>query len=231
MPQPKQANETFGPTGYDNVAVPYRFLEMLAFGSALQRMRERHIQLFSTKRRVLILGDGNGRFLERFATQHPDCTVTSVDASPAMVRIAQKRINLRRAKRGSSNRIRCRWVVADALRMEFPAEHYDLVVTQFFLDNFRQETVDALIPSITATIIPGGHWLYTDFAVGQSAGRWRWRNRLWLFGLYRAFRATCGIEASRLPDAHQAMRSTGLRPVSTDGMLQGLLESTVYQKP
>jgi ubiquinone/menaquinone biosynthesis C-methylase UbiE len=231
MPHSKQVNESSGPTGYDKVAVPYQFLEMIAFGSALQRIRERHIQLFSEKRRVLVLGDGNGRFLERFATHHPDCTVTSVDASPAMVRIAQKRIKPRQATRENSNRSRFRWVVADALRMEFPTEHYDLVVTQFFLDNFRQETVDALIPSITATIIPGGHWLYTDFAVGRSAGRWRWRNRLWLFGLYRAFRATCGIEASRLPDAHQAMRSAGLRPVSNVGMLQGLLESTVYQKP
>jgi hypothetical protein len=112
-----------------------------------------------------------------------------------------------------------------------PAESYDLVVTQFFLDNFRQQTVDLLARNIASAIIPGGHWLNTDFSLLPSSALLARHNRLSIAPLYRFFRACCRIEATQLPDAPLSICAAGLHPISDIRKMRGYLASTVFHKP
>ena len=221
----------FAPTaGYDGIAPVYRAMEIAAFGTALRRLRECHIDRFTESRNALVLGDGDGRFVEVFAMHNPECRITSIDSSPAMVRLARHRVRRSTRLQGSDAGGRIRWIVADATRMEFSADTYDLVVTQFFLDNFTQSTVDALIPAVATSVTVGGHWLYSDFATPNPARPWVWRNRIWLYTLYRFFRVCCGIEANMLANAKGAIHAAGMRPISEIRMLHGLLESAAFRK-
>ncbi len=46
---------------YDRIARPYRFLEWLAFGSTLQKVRTAFLRDLLPRRSILILGEGDGR--------------------------------------------------------------------------------------------------------------------------------------------------------------------------
>ena len=49
----------------DRIARSYRWLEYAAFGVALERARFDFLRCAAEARRVLILGEGDGRFLAR----------------------------------------------------------------------------------------------------------------------------------------------------------------------
>ena len=64
---------------------------------------------------------------------------------------------------------------------------YDAVVTCFFLDCFSDETLSHLIPSIAASIRPGGDLLVAEFRQPRK-GIPAWRARFWLALMYYFFR-------------------------------------------
>ena len=50
--------------GFNQLARPYRWLERAVFGGRLQRARCAHMQTFLAAESILLLGEGDGRFLE-----------------------------------------------------------------------------------------------------------------------------------------------------------------------
>ncbi len=62
----------------------YRWLEYVTFGRELERRRFRYLAEVAGTKRALILGDGDGRFLSRFAAVS-SATIDYVDASAGML--------------------------------------------------------------------------------------------------------------------------------------------------
>ena len=63
---------------FDRLARPYRLLETLAFGNALQRARTFWIDKIPSPKRALIVGEGNGRFLCELLCTYPKIDVVHV---------------------------------------------------------------------------------------------------------------------------------------------------------
>ena len=78
-------------------------------------------------RRVLVLGEGDGRFLAAFLAANRGAGVDVVDASAGMIALARRRV---------AGDERVRWHLADGRRFEPPAAAFDLIVTNFWLDCF-----------------------------------------------------------------------------------------------
>jgi SAM-dependent methyltransferase len=80
---------------FDSLARPYRWMEYLTFGSALQRCRTHFLPQLSGRcpalGTALILGDGDGRFLARLLAANPHLSVDAVDTSAAMLRQLTRR--------------------------------------------------------------------------------------------------------------------------------------------
>ena len=76
----------------DSIARVYRWIEYAAFGPLLQRTRLHWLEQLGGARRVLLLGDGDGRFLSRFASRYPSAEVHYIDSSARMLDLARKRI-------------------------------------------------------------------------------------------------------------------------------------------
>src|SRR5437660_724241 len=57
------------PPNFSFIARPYRFLEHLALGRALERTRLHFLSAVSHQAQALVLGDGDGRFLARLLTR------------------------------------------------------------------------------------------------------------------------------------------------------------------
>jgi ubiquinone/menaquinone biosynthesis C-methylase UbiE len=194
----------------DRIAGVYRWLEYAAFGYALERRRFRFLADVTGRRRALILGDGDGRFLGRFRRSSEAC-IDYVDASARMLELARARAGMERTA----------YHHADALTLPLTPQSYDLIVTHFFLDCFNARDLALLVDRIHAAAQPGARWLISEF-----------RQPVWaaplLATLYLFFRVTTGLKVSRLVDHRPLLRQRGFRLIAEETSRRGLLASELW---
>ena len=70
---------------FDGLAPWYFLLEKLSFGNQLQKCRLSQLEELKDASSVLILGDGNGRFLESFLKFNVKAKIDSLDISQKMI--------------------------------------------------------------------------------------------------------------------------------------------------
>lgn len=209
-------------SGFDRLARIYLPLERIAFGRDLERARFALLPELRDCRRILVLGDGDGRGLERLASLATGARIHSLDLSPGMLACAQRRCG----RFGD----RLRFEAADIRTAILPDQRYDAVVTCFFLDCFTPAELAEIVPRIAASLRPGARWLWSDFVLPDK-GPARWRAQAWLTVMYAFFRWETGIRARKLPPAESAIRSLGFQPVTRVDLQWGLLRSIVFSHP
>ncbi len=194
----------------DRIARWYRWLEYAGFGRALERRREAFLADVSTARRVLALGDGDGRALAALLKAAPNAKIDYIDISPRM-------LDLARARAGED---RVAYRHDDALTTPLPVNEYDLIVTHFFLDCFDQETQARLVARVTRAATPEARWLVSEFR----------RPGLLVRTLYLFFRAATGLKTQCLVDHHPLFYRHGFRLARTQSAWRGLLASELWQR-
>lgn len=205
---------------FDSLAPHYSRIEAVTFGGLLQRCRTALIADVADERRVLILGEGDGRFVRAFLANNQMATVHVVDVSPRMIALARRRAGCGRVT----------WQVADARDVDYPRAEYDLIVTNFFLDCFGPDDLARLIPRLAVALRPGGRWLLGDFRVpaGRMAGA---SARAMLAVMYGFFRLVTHLPATRLTDPRPLLLACGLTPGRTVRRLGGFLTSELWSSP
>ena len=198
----------------DPIARWYRTFEYLTFGRALERRRFEFIEEVSDARRVLILGDGDGRFTAKFVKRNANAQIDSVDLSARMIELAKQRA-------GAG----VRYWVGDARTISLE-DTYDLVVTHFFLDCLADVELDRLITRIAARCEPGARWLISEFAL-PAGGLGRMAARGLIRFMYFCFSVTTGLDLTQLPDYAQAMDRHGFTLLRKRTALGGLLVSEI----
>jgi SAM-dependent methyltransferase len=207
------------PPRFDRLAPHYRWLERLTYGDRLQRCRVALLGEVTDARRVLVLGEGDGRFLAAFLAANRVATVEVIDGSPAMVALARRRIG------DMAGRVTFR--VADA-RDFAPAGPFDLVVTNFFLDCLPDGQLGPLVARLAPLLAPGGRWLVGDFRVPDRGRLRQLAARVALGGMYAAFRAVTRLPAGRLADPRPHLRAAGLTPGAVAPSLGGFLVAELW---
>lgn len=205
---------------FDRLACIYERLERLAFGRDLETVRFCHLEHLSGCQRVLILGEGDGRFLAKLLRRFPEMSVECMDASSAMLAKAEGRLS-------TQERVRVNFRHEDALLAEFGADGYDAVVTLFFLDCFSAEEVAALVSRIQIALRDDARWLWADFALPQRGWR-RWRAQAWLRGLYFFFRNQTALTTRKLPPTEALLCTAGFVVRAEESFQAGLLRSAVW---
>ncbi|HET7538074.1 MAG TPA: class I SAM-dependent methyltransferase, partial [Candidatus Didemnitutus sp.] len=176
------------PRSFDRLAGIYRALEFLAFGRDLEDARFAFLNRLHNRRSILVLGEGDGRCLERLVRAAPDAAIDCMDGSAGMIASASSRLA------NPDDRKRVTFWQVDLLAAELPPERYDAVITFFLLDCFNAEQARALIGRINRSLKPGALWLWADFTL-PSHPLARLRARVWLFVLYLFFRWQTGLTA------------------------------------
>ncbi len=218
MPRDKAAN-------FDLLARLYAPLERFSFGRALERRRACFLadSRVANARRVLALGDGDGRFTAALLERYPALEVTAVDASRAMLGELQRRVRLHCSPAALS-------VHQADLRTWSPPQHgFDLVVTHFFFDCFSRTDIEAMIARVAPTLTPDARWLVSDFAI-PSGGARALAARLLVRVLYFAQWAATGLRVKRLADYRSALTSAGFACMRVENALGGLLRSELWQR-
>jgi ubiquinone/menaquinone biosynthesis C-methylase UbiE len=187
----------------DPIAKTYRYFERAAFGSRLEACRLAWLDRLDNAQRVLIVGEGDGRFLEQLLARNRQVRVDVVDLSGTMLQLAAGRVQEER--RGSVRLLR-----QNALETgKLPDGPYDAVVTHFFLDCFSEADAQRVIRALAGRLAEDGVWLVSEFR--EPASGWRSVHaRVWLRVMYSFFRVTTGLRASRLPPVAKLMSAAGM---------------------
>lgn len=202
----------------DHIAGWYRYLEYASFGSALHRRRCHFLPQLSGHGKVLMLGEGDGRFLAEFARLHPEAEIDYADLSAKMLRLAANRV------RPQANvRFHHRNLLTDPL----PGNGYDTIVTHFFLDCLSRDELTKVVQKTAASAATKARWIVSEFRE-PNAGWQRLRARLWIRGLYFAFRVATRLQTQRLPDHAKALREAGFAMRSEAIASAGLLTSQLW---
>ena len=184
---------------FDLVAAAYPLLETMSFGNSLNEARRAFVQRTATATHVLLIGEGNGRFLCELLARKRGGTVTVVDQSPRMLRLLSRRVSsIRRYTE-------LKLITADFLAWNADGLTYDAVVTHFFLDLFRTESQLLVTHKISHVAKPGAIWVNVDYRLTKP----RPLHRLIDWLQYRFDRTFSGIEADRLYDSSEHIRSAG----------------------
>jgi ubiquinone/menaquinone biosynthesis C-methylase UbiE len=208
---------------FDVLAPHYRWIEFVSAGGKLQRCRTAFLGRIASPANILILGEGNGRFLLECRRKFPRAKITVVDASPRMIARARKRL----AGQGIDFD-GIEFTCADALTWTPPACAFDLVVTHFFLDCFRADQVESLIAMLARAASPKANWLLGDFQYAP-AGLPRYRSQIILWLLYRFFRMMTGLPASTLTPPDVFLEQQGFTLREREVYDWGLLYSDRWQ--
>ncbi|MCC7044853.1 MAG: class I SAM-dependent methyltransferase [Acidobacteria bacterium] len=210
-------------TDFDRVARAYRWLEYAAFGRSLQRARTVHLPALRQCRRILVIGDGDGRCVEVLATIARTARIHCIDTSDRMLKRAARRVPL--FARG-----RVTFEPADVRTFEAGDATWDAVLTMFVLDCLTTNETRQVTRRLSRALEPAGQWLFADFVVPARGWR-RLRARLWVGFLYRFFRWRTGLPVSQLPPSEELIEQAGLRPIDVDERQAGMVRSVRYRKP
>ena len=189
----------------DRLAPFYRWFEYVAFGRALERCRFTQLESLGEERRVLIFGEGDGRFLERLVKQAPNALIDAFESSGEMIALAAGRLS-------EMERIRVRFYAQNAVESQFQEDCYDLVVTNFFLDCLTSDEAQALVEKVTAALKPGGCWIIGEFAK-PAGGFGRLHAAVWLRAMYLFFRVTTGLRVAEVPGYQKMLNAAGFAVV------------------
>lgn len=213
----------FSPASFDRLAENYRALEFAAFGRDLERARFRHLERLRHCRRILVLGEGDGRCLARLVRIAPEARIHCLDLSAGMLARAAARLA------GTPAAERVTFEQADILAGgPLPAD-CDAVTTFFFLDCFTAEQAEGIVARVQAALLPGSLWLFADFAL-PPRGFARLRARAWLGMLYAFFRWQTGLPARELPPSEALIQRAGFALETSEELQHGLLRSVVFRR-
>lgn len=207
---------------FDWMARPYSLLETVLFGGSFQSVRTALIPALLGARHVLVLGEGDGRFVEALVRLNPSARVVVIDGSRSMLTRAAQRLS------DSSHQVE--FVESNAARWLRDGEngaHADAVVTTFFLDCLTKEEHAELFALLSAKLAPKALWLWADLVVPRHG--WQALGaRMLLRVLYTVFGLTTNITARRLVDPSAFFARYGWTVQHTSVAMGGILRSHTF---
>ena len=202
--------------GYDNVSWFYDRLSAIVFGRQLHDAQAYYLNLIPANAKVLIVGGGSGRILHEIDKVHASgLLITYIDASPKMTAIARS---------GYDGKNLVDFIPEDIMEVEI-AGKYDVIITPFFFDNFKEKEAAQLFTRLSNWLEKGGLWLYTDFRNSGVA-----IHKVLLKSMYLFFSLLCGVKAKQLPDIDGQFAMQGYQLKDEKSFVKGFVQSRVLLK-
>jgi ubiquinone/menaquinone biosynthesis C-methylase UbiE len=207
------------PPNFDRLAKIYRWMELASFGPLLWRCRCAFVGQIGSRRKALVLGDGDGRFTAKVIAENSRIHIDAVDASAVMLAESKRR--------AGPNASRVTFHHADARFWMSGQANYDLIVTHFFLDCFTTEEVESIAARVRACAAPGAIWIVSEFAIpngwfGSIVARPLVAFLYWAFGLLT------GLKTRAMPDYRDAVARAGFTLAKEQRRLLSLLVSELW---
>lgn len=198
-------------TGFDRLASAYSSLSKVVFGVAPEQAQQHFITSVNAGDCILILGGGSGDFLKSLLKHQAEITVDYIDISQKMIRLAREKTH---------NPSNVNFIAGT--EQVIPNRKYTVIITNFYLDLFSDNTLQNIVQKIKTHLTPGARWLATDFV---SKKGW---HKIMLWMMYRFFRIAVGIEAKSLPRWEEQVERAGLAKGDSKVFFGGFIKSCRY---
>lgn len=199
--------------GFDRLASVYQRLSKIVFGKSLEQAQQYNLNFIKSGDRVLILGGGSGYFLKSLLDRQVHMTVDYIDISEKMIQLARDK---------TKNPQHVNFIVGT--EQNIPDRTYTVVITNFYLDLFADNTLQHVIQKIKAHITADAQWLVTDF-VSQ-----KWWHNIMLWCMYRFFNLITHIEARTLPDWQSVLKKDGFIETESKKFYRGFIKSVAMKQ-
>jgi SAM-dependent methyltransferase len=210
---------------FDALAPHYRWMEFVLAGNKLHRCRTAFLDRAartSTIQNVLLVGEGNGRFLVECRRRLKDARIVCLDASSRMLELSKQRLD---RVCGSANRVE--FVRGDALKWKPPGQAFDLIATHFFLDCFQPSQLEEVVGRLAAAAAPRATWLLADFQLPR-AGFGKMRAVAILQLMYLFFRVVTRLPARRLTEPDRFLNAHNFKLHERQVREWGLLRTDIW---
>jgi ubiquinone/menaquinone biosynthesis C-methylase UbiE len=198
---------------FDRIAFAYDRLTKLVFGNAIIDSQKFFLNGIPKGSSVLILGGGTGWILTELYKAKKNVSVCYIDASENM---------LAKAKERFSQSLQIQFILGT--ENDIPLnQKFDCVITNFYLDLFTEESIQAALEKIKRSIVPNAQWIATDFVENS------WWHSLMLKSMYFFFRMISNIESQKLPEWNKAIQTIGGTQVDSRNFYSGFIQTSAYQ--
>ncbi len=206
---------------FNRVAPFYDLLARLVFGKAITKAQTCFLDQIPTAASVLIIGGGTGWVLEEVLRRKQANRVDYVEASEAMLQLAQKKYQAMAGHHQATVHF------ISGTECSIPARaQYDVVLTFFVLDvQPDDDTLYKMMHTLHTHLKPSGLWLFADFKPQNC-----WWHKALVKLMFWFFWLTCHLAHKQVPDYERAFSKLQLRKTSTAYFYGQLIHSVVYRK-
>lgn len=192
---------------YNNIAWHYDRLSNLIFGKKQELAKMKNLHLIPDKAKVLVVGGGTGTILEHLANQGKNIQVDFIDISPKMIKLAKGR--------KVDNLNVSYW--CESIE-EFELINYDVVITNFFFDQYNESKTLYLLGIIRGKLKKEGLLLFSDFQNPKDL-----KNKIVhrLMKLY--FYLSINLGVNKYPDYLKAFSKVGFKRVSSGKIADNII--------
>jgi len=204
---------------YDAIASNYDMLSRMVFFKSQVKAQIAQIKFIPSRSNILIVGGGTGWILEEISKVYSEgLKITYVEISEKMIRLASKR-----SAKGNILEF-----------VNLPIEdflddcRYDVVITAFLFDNFKEERIQQVFSKLNHMLKPSGLWLFSDFEHPENGGS-KWQE--WLLNtMYYFFGKIAHVEATALIPVRPYFMAKNYKSLDIQMYYQGFIKAIVYKK-
>jgi len=199
--------------GYNRIAGIYDGLARIVFGKSMVQSQTIFLDQLKDCKAVLVLGGGTGWWLNDLLKKHPHLSITFVDLSSEMIRIAKEKLEVK-------DQVDFIHGTIEDVNL---ARKFDGVILFYFLDLFLEKDLEKVLQKIMANTISDSVWLVSDFI---SKKKW---HTVFLRLMYLFFSLSTGLNSKNLPDWQKQLKRAGLIKVKENNFYRGFILATLYR--
>ena len=143
---------------YNYIAPFYDSLSRISFLNNQQKAHYPILPFIKNDMRILWIGGGSGWFLKDIDQLNLNLQIDYVEFSSAMMKAAKAR---------KLNFTQVNFIQEDIFKYQL-TEKYDLIITAFFFDHFKDEECIALFERLNQSLKNKGFWFYVEFNQNQN---------------------------------------------------------------
>jgi ubiquinone/menaquinone biosynthesis C-methylase UbiE len=195
---------------YNHIAWIYDWLAKVVFGGKQEQAKQVFLAKIPDKAKILVVGGGTGKIIDYLRDLNKELEVDFVEQSANMLFYARKR---------AVTHLKINFHQQSIL--DFETTDYDVIITNFFFDQFFQHQVQLILQHLKTKIKPGGLLIFSDFIN---------TNHLWdsfvtrlMFGF---FQLTARIRTNTLPPYNFIFSSQGFYVGESKKISRNILAAT-----
>ena len=201
---------------FNGIAPMYDRMARLIFGQELERAKRHYLNYIKDGHKILYLGGGTGSILPDLVEKHHNLQIDFVEASDKMIELAKAKVT-------HTGTCTINWIHGTEDNIPHK-EYYDIIITNFLLDLFKHEDLEAMMPKIGDSLKKEGFWIFTDFHARTKGIK----NRILVRLMYFFFRMIGAIKGNRLLRYGLYFEKIGFRRMAQERFYKDLVETRVY---